>query len=271
MNRELVLKLLAALAMDEAQGRPFGRQTRQELAAEAGCSMAVAEMELEQADLRGLALVPSDVEELPARVTVAGRQFMEAGGEVEDEVLRFLPAAIDDLYARRALRDGGAVLVDEFRYQLLHDNGPGWAAELVPPAFAEAVDQGLALNLYSAAVALMARLSEGAAAGCVAEEILAVRLMEEAESFLDADVTEGRRTREQADASRAAFNGLFALFEDDDVLDMFEMEEPADAAMAGHTPRAAQLGVADQRLEAWFRPFGGVIATGYLHEQERRQ
>lgn len=43
------------------------------------------------------------------------------------------------------------------------------------------------------------------------------------------------------------------------------MEEPADAALAEHDPVNQQLGVADQRVESWFRPFGGTLPTGYLN------
>jgi hypothetical protein len=59
----------------------------------------------------------------------------------------------------------------------------------------------------------------------------------------------------------------FELFEDDDVLNMFEMAEPADAALAGHDPINQQLGVADQRVQSWFHAFGGTAPTGYLRDQ----
>jgi hypothetical protein len=48
---------------------------------------------------------------------------------------------------------------------------------------------------------------------------------------------------------------------------MFAMEEPSDAALAGHSFIHQQIGVADQRIEAWFVPFGGVAPTGYLHDR----
>ncbi len=67
-------------------------------------------------------------------------------------------------------------------------------------------------------------------------------------------------------AAQAELQGLFALFQDDDVLKLFEMKEPADAAVSRHDPIDVQLGVVDQRMEAWFRPFGAVAPTGYLHE-----
>jgi hypothetical protein len=68
-------------------------------------------------------------------------------------------------------------------------------------------------------------------------------------------------------AARVAMDklrGLFDLFEDDDVLRVFEMREPADAAVARESPTDRHLGAADQRIEAWFQLFGGVAPTGYL-------
>jgi hypothetical protein len=113
----------------------------------------------------------------------------------------------------------------------------------------------LALDLYAAAVALMARLSAGGAAGCLAEEILAVELLRNAEGILQAGGHE--------DSAEELF-AIFDLFGDDDVLQLFEMKEPSDAAVAGHDDTALQLGVVDQRPEAWFSPFGDVALTGYL-------
>jgi hypothetical protein len=37
---------------------------------------------------------------------------------------------------------------------------------------------------------------------------------------------------------------------------MFDMHEPADAAMTGHDPVDRYMGVVDQRLEAWFDAHG---------------
>ena len=116
---------------------------------------------------------------------------------------------------------------------------------LVPRAFESAVDERVALDIYAAAVALIARLSDGAPAGCLAEEILAARLTEEAEGWLEARRDQGILTIEEETAASAE------LFEDDDVLDMFDMHEPADAAMAGRDPVNRYLGVVDQRLKAW--------------------
>ena len=108
---------------------------------------------------------------------------------------------------------------------------------------------GLALDLFAAAVALMARLSDGAPAGCVSEEIIAVALMEEARAWLEMRCEEGMLDEAEEHAASDELRGLFELIEDDDVLNMFETTEPADAALAGHDPINQQLGVADQRVE----------------------
>ncbi len=55
--------------------------------------------------------------------------------------------------------------------------------------------------------------------------------------------------RAAMDAAAAELRGLFELFQDDDVLDMFKMQEPADAAASRFSPRAEQLGIADQTVE----------------------
>jgi hypothetical protein len=72
---------------------------------------------------------------------------------------------------------------------------------------------------------------------------------------------------DEAQRAIPMLRSLFELFEDDDVLDLFDMEEPADAALAGQSWRNRQAGVADQRLQAWFRPFSWTIATGYLSDR----
>src|SRR5688500_6955482 len=84
-------------------------------------------------------------EDEPPRLRHAGRQWLARNGEWTPDVLHFLPVYIDDLHARRALIEGGSVLVDEFRYQLLGGRGVEHAREqLVPAAFGEAIDEAIA-------------------------------------------------------------------------------------------------------------------------------
>ena len=236
------------------------------LAKELDVSAVQLEMDLGQLQSYGLCLPALEGERTPLLLK-AGRQFLACRGEVDHDVLVFLPRVIDDLHAREALLRAGTVLVDEFRAALLDGHGVEHAEGVVPPAFAAAVDDALALNLYSASVALLARLSYGAPAACVAEEIVAVSLIEGARFQLEMQVEEGSLDEEQAQAAAGEFTGLFELFEDDEVLNLFDMSEPADAALAGHDPINQQLGVVDQRIEAWFQPFGWATSTGYLNER----
>ena len=195
----------------------------------------------------------------------SGRQYLGLGGEVDAEILRFLPVHVDDLNARRALLCGGSVLVDEFRCAIAQREGPQFAQEIAPPAFAPLIDDVVAVDLFAAAVALMARLSAGVPAGCVAEEIVAISLIGRAEAWLDMEHDRREIDANEFRAAQAELQGLFELFQDADVLKLFDMKEPADAAVSRHDPVDIQLGVVDQRMEAWFRPFGEVPLTGYLH------
>jgi hypothetical protein len=161
----------------------------------------------------------------------AGRQYLESHGEVDGATLRFLAGHIDNLHARASLLRAGTALVDEFRAAVLHGRAVEHARTLVPQAFAVAVTERIALDLFAASVALMARLSAGARAGCVAEEIVAVALLDEAREWLAMRARAGELDEGAARAAIDKLRGLFELFEDDDVLRVFEMREPADAAV----------------------------------------
>ncbi len=205
-----------------------------------------------------------DSNELGPIMFESGRQFIARGGQVSREILGFLPHTIDDLVGREALIAAGTRLVDAFRDELLDGRGVSYAQAIVPPAFAQAVDDALALDLFAASVALIVRLCDGGPAGCLAEEIVAVTLIEEAKAWLEMQADLGHITPEEQTRAEREFGGLFDLFDDDDVLDLFAMTEPGDAALAGSTVRNLQLRVVDQRIEAWFKPFGGVTDSGYL-------
>lgn len=215
--------------------------------------------------LEGWGLMLSGMEDgLPPILRAAGRQYLSLRGVVDASVLGFLPHVIDDLHARRALLQGGTILVDEFRGAVLDGTTVAHAQGLLPDAFAPAVSERIAIDLFAASVALMSRLSAEEPAGCVAEEILAVALLGEAEAWLQLETDQGELSADAARTAADELRGLFELFQDDDVLGLFEMREPADAAVAGQTPTNVQLGVVDQRIEAWFQPFGWTSQTGYL-------
>src|SRR4051812_1316274 len=171
--RQRHMRLLQAAGIAQAADEPLDVA---ELAEELESSEDAIRMDLGRLYANGL-LLDGLEDRLPPILLTAGRQFLSRGGDVDDDILGFLPHTIDDLYGRRALLAAGLLLVDEFRAALLAGDPVGYAAEIVPPAFVSAVDDRLALDLFAAAVALMARLSDGVAAGCVAEEIVAVELI----------------------------------------------------------------------------------------------
>jgi len=259
------IKLLQAAGVAQAAGEPLDVGV---LAEALGISVPVVRMDLDQLAAFGLVSLGDEFDPAPVLLN-AGRQYLARGGRVSYWELRFLARTIDDLLARDALLHAGTIVVDEFRDQLLSGKGAQFAAtELVPPAFASAVDERLTLDLYAASVALMARLSADQPAGCVAEEILAVAVMEEARVWLKMREADGEITPDEARAAAEELTGVFELFQDDDVLEMFDMKEPADAALAGHDPINRQLGVADQRIQSWFDPFGWTAPTGHLAEPQ---
>jgi len=200
----------------------------------------------------------------PPSVTNAGRQYQRRNGDVPGAALRFL-TLIDDLDGRQALLEATTILIDEYSYQLGAGTAVAHARELVPAAFGEAVDERLAIQLYAAAIALTTRLAHEAPAACVAEEILALHLIEIADGVLEARVEGAQLSATDAERARQAIRGgLFALFGDDDVLEMLDMREPADAAVREDDPGNQTAGVVDQRVENWFVAFGSESAVGYL-------
>jgi hypothetical protein len=256
-DHRLLVELLRAARAAEAAGEELDLQA---FAVERGVGRGPLESVLSEANAYGLAMIDG----CPPTLLRAGRQFAEADGHVAAEVLAFLPDVIDDLHARRAMIDASILLLDDFRAAVREGHATDHAATLVPPAFVMAVDAALAVDLYAATVALMVRLGDGLPAGCVAEEIIGVRLLEEAAAILGLRSDAGELSAPDAAEAVDALEGLFEVFEDDDVLALFAMTDPADAAVAGHAEVAGELGIADQRVEAWFTAFGGVAPVGYL-------
>lgn len=197
-------------------------------------------------------------------VTAAGHQYVAADGDVERAVLEFLPHVIDNLDARSELLIAGRILVEEFHEAICSGDAVEYARSIVPPAFAPAVTEEVAINLFAAAVALTTRLSDGEPAGCVGEEVMALALMSLAKEGLLGDVEDGHLAQDAANTAIAELPQLFELFGDADVLDMLAMEEPSDAALAAATPRNVGAAITDQRIQRWFVPFWRVAPTGYL-------
>jgi hypothetical protein len=231
-----VAPLLQAAGMAEAQDAPLDLV---DLATEAGLRVEIVDERLRTLEGMGLLLDGREVGiGVPPLLLRAGRQYLRARGGVRPEVLAFAPLVIDDLHAREALLEASAVLVDEFGDAIADGDGVPFARSIVPAESRPAVTPRLAVELYGAAVALIVRLVDGEPAACVAEEVLAVALLNEARSWLyEADLDTAERT-----AALDALPSLFALFEES----------------------AALGGTADPDVRTWFTPFHGRPAAGHL-------
>jgi hypothetical protein len=180
--------LLRAIEIAQASKREL--EVR-DVAAELGLSTRTLRKRIAQLEDMGLILAGLKNAQ-PPRLLRAGHQYMAVDGAVSDSVLGFLPRTIDDLHARRALLHGGTILVDEFRGAILQGRAVGHARMLVPDAFIPRVTAEIAIDLFAACVALTTRLSEERPPGCIAEEIMAVTLLDDARAWLDLEVAEGQ-------------------------------------------------------------------------------
>jgi hypothetical protein len=197
-----------------------------------------------------------DEDDATIYLSPTAQQFVDQPEQFDNNVLEFLPFYVDDLWGRRSLLFGGLTLIDAFREDLVKNKEPEemvWILNMLPDAFHPCLDRRLAVDLLAAASSLMTNLSRGLPAASLAEEICAVELISQAESFLELLEEEERIDRAQRLKAKPEFNGLFELFEDDDVLALWDI--PTIPGQQGQLRRMA---------DDWFRPFGGVIATGYL-------
>ena len=236
MDRDLLARVLVAVAATEPAGEALSSDALERLASEIGTS--AFEMQAVCAYGQSAGLLRMSVRDAPWRLTRAGRQFLHRSGQVEHALLAFLPQTVDDLHARSALMRGGASFVAQFRGALLDGRAPHYAAHLVPRSFRSQIDDPIALDLYAAAVGLIARLEAEQPPACMAEHLLARQLVLRAGAKLEEDVARGALSDEDAAAARAEFGGLAKLI-------------PARGR-----PQAP--------LESWFRPFPGAAATAYV-------
>jgi hypothetical protein len=96
---------------------------------------------------------------------------------------------------------------------------------------------------------------------------MAVELMALGRDRLSDEVALGRLDEEDAATAVRELTSIFDLFGDKDVLDLFRIGQSGEAPFALRRRAARRLGVADQRPETWFLPFGGNAATGHLGER----
>jgi hypothetical protein len=121
---------------------------------------------------------------------------------------------------------------------------------IFPSGIRPALTPLLVDKIYTAAIIVgwkLAQPGDPIAPGCPAEE-LALELIRQ-QAILALELVEA------PSASLSATKGVYEVCEDDDILDLFAMQEPADAAIALTNPINAMMGKADMRIEEWFRPF----------------
>jgi hypothetical protein len=236
--------LLALVGMAEATDR---RLELEEIGHELKLSLGVVQARLLELEEAGL--IRSMTGTAPRLVT-AGRQYLRRRGEVEPELLGFLPKLIEDLEARRALLEAGAELVDEFRLAVHCRSEAVYVRQLLPACSAERLDRGLAINLFAAAISLLSRLSCAARPACLAEEMIALALLEQARIKLEAELVAGVLDSEQCLDAQRSLSSLFDLFEDDQALRLWS---PEGLDQTARTDPAS-----------WFEPYSQVPRTGYL-------
>lgn len=267
MNFSDAAPVIESVGMAAASGRPLDFVETAEELGRAEEEVRATCSEVERAGLIDLGEGRDSLE--PPALTRAGRQYLMLGGKIETDCLFFLPRSIGDLHSRRALLHAGNALVNEFRDALTRGQGVEHAKQLVPPAFEPAITASLAVDLFAAAIALLGRLSAEEPAGCLAEEIVACEIVKEAEAWLQLCRDEKQIPVEEAKAAIEALSEMFDLFEDADVDSLFEMTDPADAALADHSHMHEVLGVVDTRVEAWFQPYGDRPALGHLRVEDQ--
>jgi hypothetical protein len=165
---------------------------------------------------------------------------------------------VEDPLAQGALKFAAVLILDaldDARREIaapepdLGDYGP---LGILPEAVRAAMTPLLLDRLKAAATIIGWKLAQPGDAirpGCVAEELALEMIRQEAVDAL-----------ELIDAPRVSINatrGVFEVCQDDDVLDLFEMEEPGDAGIARLDPINIQMGKADMRIASWFDPFYG--------------
>lgn len=166
--------------------------------------------------------------------------------------------SVEDPLAQGALKHGSVLVLDSLEEALLEVNSPEPDLGDFSPLSIFPVSVRLALTplliekMRAAAIIVGWKLGQQGTPirpGCIAEELALELIRREAVSAL-----------ELIDAPKTAIEatrGVFEVCEDDDVLDLFEMQEPADAALALSSPINIQMGKADMRIEQWFKPFYG--------------
>jgi hypothetical protein len=165
---------------------------------------------------------------------------------------------VDDPLAQGVLKLGSVLVLDSLDEAVgeLHRDSPDFddfgLLGCFPRAIRPALTPLLVEKMKTAAVIVGWKLAQPGTPiqpGCLAEELALEMIRQEAVSLLEME--------DAPQGTIDALRGIYEVCEDDDVLDLFEMEEPSDAALARFNPINVQAGKADMRITHWFNPFYG--------------
>jgi hypothetical protein len=232
------------------------------------------------AEVTAAALADAEIDAGPFSLSISGLEEGDApdpdhdldfeGPEVDDEEAAeeleqdadFARAwGVDDPLAQGALRESAIAILDEVDgafHEVLHGASVGetyFVEDYLPGAFSRAYDEEFLLRFRVCLVLMGYKLAQDPAIrpGCVAEMLALEVIRRRAHGRLEEVGADG----EHIEALRA----LYEVGGDDGILDLYDMEEPADAAVHGHDPTRAP-GKVDMRVEAWFAPlWGGADGT----------
>lgn len=170
---------------------------------------------------------------------------------------------IENSVAQGALRHACVTILDQFAEASNEvgapnpDRGDFGPLGIFPRGIRTALTPLLMAKLEVAAIIVGWKLAQPGDAippSCVAEELVLEMIRREAIAALE--------LVDAPPASIGATRGLFEVCQDDDILDLFSMEEPADAALALTEPINQSMGKVDMRIEEWFTPFYGGVGRG---------
>jgi hypothetical protein len=170
---------------------------------------------------------------------------------------------VEDALAQGAFKHACITILDQLADAIadsvapspdLGDFGP---VGMFPSGFRPALTPLLLEKMRVAATVIGWKLAQPGTAippSCVGEELALELIRREAIGALElVDAPES-----SIDATR----GVFEVCQDSDILDLFDMQEPADAAVSLTDPVNTHLGKVDMRPEEWFKPFYGGVREG---------
>ena len=165
---------------------------------------------------------------------------------------------IDDPLAQGALKHGSITILDRLAEALAEvmgphpDQGDFGPLGIFPAAIRPALTPLLVEKVQAAAVIVgwkLAQPGKPIRPGCVAEELALELIRQEAIAVLEVIGA----PQESIEATRKVYD----VCEDDDILGLFKMNDPAEVAAAISDPANSALAKADMRIPEWFMPFYG--------------